>query len=127
IAVKLLAVSVAAGLALLLVPVAQATSANGGLGCAAATVLAEALMFIAATRLAPVDRRRLARGLARDLGLGATAAVAMAASGLLLDVSPFGRIAIATLTYVASICVLGAIRREDIALLRDMARPRRAP
>jgi O-antigen/teichoic acid export membrane protein len=121
---KLLAVSLATGLALGLVPLAQATTANGGLGCAMATVVAEVLMFIAAIRLIPADRTRLTRGLARDFARAAGAAAVMAASGLLLDSGPLGRIAVATLAYVASVGLLGAIRREDINLLRDMVRLR---
>jgi O-antigen/teichoic acid export membrane protein len=120
---KLGSVLVAAGVSVVLIPLSQSSLGNGGLGCAAGTVAAELVMFIAALFLVPVDRARLAVKLSKEIGRGATAAVAMAvAAWMMRDAAPLASMAIALTTYFANVFLLGAIRREDIRLLRDIVR-----
>ena len=121
---KLLSVVLATALSVVLVPLAQGRSGNGGLGCATAMAVSEVLMFIAAIRLVPADRTRLARELGKNLGRGLAGAVAMAASAMWFNLGPVGRVPIAVLAYVASICLLGGIGREDRRLFLDMVRLR---
>lgn len=118
---KFASVLVAAAVSVALIPVSQSSLGNGGLGCAAGTVAAELVMFIAALFLVPVDRLRLGVRLSKALGRGAIAAVAMAvAAWISRDAAPLASIAIAVTTYVASVWLLGAIRREDMGLVRDV-------
>ena len=119
---KLLSVGLATALALALVPLTQGRIGNGGLGCAIATAAAEVLMLIAAIRLVPGDRMQVVRGLAMNVGRGIVGAVAMAASGMLLNLGPIARIVTAVLAYVASIGLLGGIGRQELSLLIGMVR-----
>ena len=122
---KLGSVLVAAGVSVVLIPLSQSAFGNGGLGCAAGTVAAELVMFIAGLLLVSVDRVRLAVSLSKDFGRGAAAAAAMAvAAWTARGIGPLASMAIAVTTYFASVCLLGAIRREDVRFVRDLARLR---
>ena len=114
----------ATALDVVLVPLAQGRSGNGGLGCATATAVAEVLMFIAAIRLVPADRTRLARELGKNLGRGLAGAVAMAASGMLSTSAPSdGFPSRCWRTWRASASWVG-IGGEDRRLFLDMVRLR---
>ncbi len=120
---KLGSVLVAAGMSLVLIPLAQSSLGNGGLGCAAGTLAAEAVMFVAALLLVPIDRPRLAATLAKHFGRGAAAAAAMAgAAWMMRGADPLASMAIAVTTYCASAGLLGAVRREDVRFVRDVVR-----
>ena len=82
-------------------------------------------MFIAGLLLVSVDRVRLAVSLSKDFARGAAAAAAMAvAAWTARGIGPLASMAIAVTTYFASVCLLGAIRREDVRFVRDLARLR---
>jgi O-antigen/teichoic acid export membrane protein len=120
---KLVSVVVAVVVSLVLIPLSQSSLGNGGLGVAAGTVAAELVMFAAALRLVPFDRARLRGRLPKDLGRGALAAVAMAAAAWATrDSDVVLRIGMSVAVYLASACLLGAIRREDVRVIRDVVR-----
>jgi O-antigen/teichoic acid export membrane protein len=123
VAAKLVAVMVAAGLSVVLIPVTQAAMGNGGIGSAAATVAAELMMFVTAVRLVPVPTTWLAAELSEHLARGVAAALVMiVAASMLRDGNPFGRIAVSVAAYLATIVLLGAIGREDLRFVRDAVR-----
>jgi O-antigen/teichoic acid export membrane protein len=125
---KLASLAIAAALAVVLVPRFQAAVGNGGLGCAAATVAAEATMLAAALSIIPLRTRPFRVELAKNLGRGAAAAAVMAtAAWALADLGPFTRVAGATAAYVAAVVLVGGIRREDLRVVRDVVGARSRP
>jgi len=124
---KLATVLVAAGLSVVLIPLTQSTLGNGGIGCAAAVVAAEVVMLITALRLVPLDSLTLVSGLSKNLGLGGIAALVMAGTAWMLrDSNPLGGMTISVGAYLATVYLLGAIRREDLRFMRDALRDGRA-
>ncbi|MEO8603024.1 MAG: oligosaccharide flippase family protein [bacterium] len=122
---KLVSVVVAVVVSVVLIPLSQASLGNGGLGVAAGAVVAELVMFVAALRLVPFDRERLGSRLAKDVGRGAIAAVAMAAAAWSMpDSNAVLCISMSVTVYLASAGLLGAIRREDLRFIRDVVRLR---
>lgn len=122
---KLVSVVVAVVGNVALIPLFQSSFSNGGLGVAVATVAAELVMFAAALRLVPFDRERLWRRLPKAAARSAIAAMAMAAAALVLrDQYIALRIGASVTVYLASAFLLGAIRRDDLRFIRDVARLR---
>ena len=125
IAAKVASLVVAALVGLALIPVAQSIYGNGGLGCAAAAIASELVMFAAAFALAPLRELQLARALGKDFARCAVAAVAMAASAWLLrGVAPIAGMAAAATVYLATAYLIGALRRDDLRFLREVVRLR---
>lgn len=118
---KFAALLVATGGGLVLIPLTQSGYGNGGLGCAAATVVSEGVMLAAALALVP----GVAAGLARDLARATAAALSMAAVAWLLRSTPLWVGASAAVSaYLATLVLLGAVRREDLRFLVDVMRLR---
>jgi O-antigen/teichoic acid export membrane protein len=122
---KVASLVVAAGVGLALVPPAQSIYGNGGLGCAAAAIASELVMFTAGVLLVPLREIRLVRVLGKDLACCAAAAMAMAGSAWLLrGATPLLAMAVASVTYLAATYVFGAIRRDDVRFLGEVIRLR---
>ncbi len=118
---KLVSLLVATGLSVVLIPLTQSVLGNGGIGCAAATVAAEVVMFLAALRLVPVDTVRLVVEVAKDLGRAAAAAVVMVVTAWMLrDGEALVGMALSAAAYLATISLLGAIGRADVRFVRDV-------
>ncbi|MDP3939878.1 MAG: flippase [Deltaproteobacteria bacterium] len=118
---KGLCVLLVIGLNAALIPLCQTRFGNGGIGSASAMLFTEVVMLVAAFLLIP--RATLVPALWRDLGrILAAVAGMIGVAWLLRGVSSAITIPASGAAYVALIFLLGGIDREDVALLRDVAR-----
>jgi len=118
---KAVCIVLVVGLNAVLIPLCQERFGNGGVGSALAMLITEVVMLAAALLLIP--RGTLKPSLWRDLGRVLSAATAMiGAAWLLRGVSPAIAIPASGAAYLGLIFLLGGIDKEDVALLRDVAR-----
>ena len=111
------------GLSLVLIPLFQQRSGNGGIGAAVAFVASEIVVFGGAAFLLP--RRSLGLAVLMDMGRALAAA---AATVLLLNWLPplpiFVSIPTCVLSFTLFALALGLVRRSDLLLLQGIARAR---
>jgi len=110
---KAVAIVVSTGLCLLLIPMFEARTGNGGLGVVAAFVASELLVFAGALTLVP--KGALDAGLAGDTARAAGAALlTMGALRLLPPLHPVLGLPLCVLGYAAATFALGLLRRSDL-------------
>lgn len=119
-------VGISSVLNIVLIPVFQESTGNGGLGVVTATVASEAFLVFSALRLAPA--RLLNVSFFRSFGWAFLSAGAMAAVGLLLRplVTSWVAAPISVLVYVGCLRVTGVLNPAALETLRDMVRRRKA-
>jgi O-antigen/teichoic acid export membrane protein len=122
-AAKLCAVVLCVALEILLIPMFQARTGNGGIGVAAALGSAELLLLFAALLL--LGRGAVDASVARDFAKALITCACTVAVGVALSaLSPLLRIPVVLLTFAAVGFGSGLLRREDALLLRDAIRSR---
>jgi O-antigen/teichoic acid export membrane protein len=103
------------------IPYIHQRTGNGGLGAAAMTVVSEVAITFVAFALLP--RGLLSRRVLLDAGRAVAAAAAMAVVAALLRGAPVAVfVAVPLLTFAAVARAVGAIRREDLGIVRDVLR-----
>lgn len=130
--VQCLCIVVSVALDPILIPWFQARYQNGGLGVCAAGIISEVVVLAAATPLIP--KGILTFALAKSLGKGVVAGVAMAAVALGLEhvhLTPYVAAPLSLAAYVGCLWVVGGIDREHVeavraAVLRKMGSRRAA-
>jgi O-antigen/teichoic acid export membrane protein len=119
--VKILSVLVSTGLDLVLIPLFQQRSGNGGAGAVLAFVLSEVVVFGGALLLMP--RGSLRPAVALDIGRAVGAGVITALLFQWLPPIPFYLgIPLCIVTFVLLAKAVGLVRRDDLLLLRTALR-----
>lgn len=120
---KVGSVLISTGLALVLIPLFQRRSGNGGIGVAVAFVVSELVVFGGAAFLLP--RRSLGPAVLMDMGRALAAAAATALLFRWLPPLPiFVSIPTCVLSFTLLALALGLVRRSDLLLLQGIARGR---
>lgn len=118
-------VAVCTGLALLLIPWAQARHQNGGIGLVLAFGASEIIMFAAALRLLP--RGTLNRGFAADVARSlAASAATLGLFWLLPPLHPILGVPLCIAAFAAAAAALGLVRREELRVLGGALSRRRS-
>ena len=103
---------------LLLIPWFQEHFGNGGLGVCVSTVLCEVVLVAVALYMIP--HGVINRALAKVLGKGALAGIAMAAAALgLRSVNPWVAAPVATVVYFGTLYLLGGVDMAQVSRITD--------
>jgi O-antigen/teichoic acid export membrane protein len=119
--VRLIAVALTFGIVLnlMLIPIAQHLTGNGGIGAAVASLAAEMAQLALATRLMPrgLHNRELVQQSARAVAAVAVMAAVVVGLQVIFGASIFVFVPVGAATYAAALLISGAIRVADLRRL----------